>query len=113
MIKSKVQTYNDGVIKISTLQNVSLPGKMPKMEMVEKVCLRFKERTVGINRYYSAAQNNIKVDRLIRCLKHEITTQDVAVIEGEEYRIKQVQFPEDVYPKSMDLSLERVAQSDD
>lgn len=113
MIKSKAQTFNDGTVKIGSLKNVTLPGKMPKMEMTKKVHLRFKERTVGINRYYSAAQNNIKVDRLIRCPKYDVATQDIAVIEEVEYKIKQVQFPEDVYPKSMDLSLERVVQSND
>lgn len=113
MIKGKAQTYNDGTVKIGSLKNVALPGKMPKMEMTEKVFLRFKERTVGINRFFSAAQNNIKVDRLIRCQKYEVTTQDIAVIEGVEYKIKQIQFPEDVFPKSMDLSLERLVQSDD
>lgn len=113
MIKSKTQVFNDGIVKIGSLKNVALPGKMPKMEFQIKAYLRFKERTVGVNRYYAAAQNNIKVDRLIRCPQYDISTQDIAVIGGEEYKIKQVQYPEDVHPKVIDLSLEKVVQSDD
>jgi len=39
----------------------------------------------------------------------DVSTQDVVIpTDGEQYKIVQVQYPEDVYPPVMDLSLERI-----
>ena len=39
-----------------------------------------------------------------------VSTQDIAVVDGVQYRILQVQFPEDAQTPVMDLTLERVEQ---
>jgi hypothetical protein len=107
---AETQTYNDGVVKIYETSNTADPGNMPVEGLALKCTLRYDEKTVGINRYYIAMQNDIKIDRLVRCQKIEsVTTQDIAVPnDGKQYKIRQIQYPEDVKPPSMDLSLERI-----
>lgn len=105
------QTYNDGMCHICSVGDVSEPGCMPKEGLVEKYKLAFADRTVGINRYYAALQNNIKAERLIRCQRIEnVTVQDVVLIKDKQYFVRQIQYPAEVMPRSMDLTLERVVQ---
>lgn len=67
-----------------------------------------------MNRFYAAMQNNVKVDMVIRVHRlSDVSTQDVAVVNSEQYKIKQVQYPSDVESPCMDLSLERVVQNYD
>ena len=69
---------------------------------------------VGINRYYAAQQNQIRIDRVIRIPSGaEITNQAVLRTDGGAwYRIDMVQTVLDVYPKSYDLTLTRIVQSE-
>ena len=73
--------------------------------------LRYHERTVGLSRYYEALQANVRVQYVLRCPRlTSVSTQDVAIPnDGRQYRIVQVQYPEDVQPPVMDLTLEEVA----
>lgn len=82
-------------------------GKLPKVELVPKISLRYDERKVGVDRYYKALQNQIKVERVIRVQDAApITNQDVAITEdGKQYRIQHVQTVPGVYPRSVDLTL--------
>lgn len=105
------QMYNDGICFVCGIEDVSEDGCMPKEELVEKYKLAFADLTVGINRYYAALQNNIRAERLIRCQRIEgVTVQDTVKIKKEQYYIRQIQYPTEVMPKSMDLTLERVTQ---
>ncbi len=111
----KTQTFNDGVVNIYSIENIASPGDMPKDKLVLKVSnLRYKERTVGMRRFWTALQNNVKVDMIIRvpCTPMKlaaISTQDIVIpTDGKQYQIVQIQKPEDIYPPVMDLSLERV-----
>lgn len=114
MAQDRAQTFNDGLVDICAVENTAEPGNMPKEGLVSRVKLRYAERTVGINRFYSAAQSNVKVDRLIRCLRLQaVSTQNIARIGGDQYHIRQIQYPEDITPKVMDLTLERVMQNYD
>lgn len=110
MSQKKTQTFNEGVVRIYATADNSEPGNMPTDGLTLKVTLRYDERTVGIHRYNQAMQNDIKVDRLLRCPWIDgVSTQDIAIpIDEEQYEIKQVQYPKDVVPPSMDLSLEKV-----
>lgn len=85
---------------------------MPKEGLILKQTLRYKERTVGFKRYYAAMQNNIKIDFVIRCPQvRTVKADNVAIlIDGDQYRIKQIQYPEDVEPPVMDLTLERLGE---
>jgi hypothetical protein len=67
-----------------------------------------------MNRFYAAMQNNVKVDMVIRIHRiTDISTQDVAVVNSEQYKIKQIQYPSDIEPPCTDLSLERLVQKYD
>lgn len=109
-MSQKQQTFNDGVVKIYSTENTSEPGNKPKEGLALKETLCYEERVVGIKRYYAAMQNNVRIDMVLRCpIRRNVGTQDIAIpIDEEQYKIKQVQYPPDVMPKSMDLSLERV-----
>lgn len=118
--KMQSQTFNDGVVNIYSANNIASPGEMPKEELKHKVGpIRYKERTVGMSRYWAAMQNNVKVDMVIRvpCAPirlETVSTQDIVIpIDGQQYKIVQIQKPEDIYPPVMDLSLERLVQKYD
>ena len=74
--------------------------------------MRYEERRLGIQRYYSSLQNQIQLDRVIRVPRVAgITTQDIAVTEDKQaYRIDLVQSVMDVYPPSLDLRLTKIEQ---
>jgi SPP1 family predicted phage head-tail adaptor len=104
----KTQTFNDGAVGIYTVTNISPPGKMPKEGVALKHTLRYKERTVGMQRFYAAMQANIRINYVLRCPKlRDITTKDVAIPnDGKQYKIVQIQYPEDL--DVMDLTLEEL-----
>lgn len=107
----KTQTFNDGTADIYKVENVAAPGNKPKEGLLLKVRnLRYKERTVGMGRFWTAMQNQTKINRLLRMPKLDsVSTLDVAIpTDGKQYRIIQIQYPEDVFPPVMDLSLERI-----
>lgn len=102
----RTQTFNDGVVKIYEVIDTSTNGGMPNESRALKNTLRFHEKTVGITRFYSAMQANKKVDRVIRCQKQPaVSTLDRAEIGGIYYDITQIQYPEDIEPPCMDLTL--------
>jgi hypothetical protein len=113
-MKQLTQSYNDGIVNIHTVGNIAQTGNMPKEGLTFKVGpLRYAERTVGMGRFWTAQQLQVKIDRLIRTPRLNIvSSQDVAVLSDGQYKIKQVQYPEDAR-ESMDLSLERLVQSYD
>lgn len=107
----KSQTFNDGVVSIYSVGNIAESGNMPRKGLTLKIgCLRYEERTVGMGRFWAAAQTQVKIDRIIRTPRIlNISTQDVVVLpDGKQYEVKQVQYPPEVIPLSMDLSLERL-----
>ena len=116
MLKAKFQSFPDGVVSIYKVGDVALPGDMPIDGLVLQQTLRYKERTVGLNRFNQFLQNNIKVDFVIRCpevrgLSEKNTDILVAVlIDEQQYKVMQIQYIEDAQPPSMDLTLERVGE---
>ena len=107
------QNYNDGVVVIIAVVDTAQPGYQPQPgDPQVKYTLRYEERRLGIQRYYSSLQNQIQLDRVIRVPRVAgITTQDFAVTEdGQGYRIDLVQSVMDVYPPSLDLTLTQIEQ---
>ena len=88
------------------------PGYLPQVQLTEKVTLRYEERSLGLQRYFNAQQNQVQAERVIRCPRYAgVTNQDVAGTEdGTRYRIDLVQAVMDVYPPCMDLTLARYEQ---
>lgn len=113
-MKRKHEGFPDGIAVIYDNQNRGGVGNYPVDKLVERHRLRFRERTVGINRFYAALQDAGRIDRLIRCLrKDDASVLDVVEIisssgGGRYYRIAQLQYPEDTEPAVMDISLERI-----
>lgn len=100
--------FNDGVVKIYTVENIAAVGNKPQKGLTFKCGLRFKERTVGLNRFWSAQQNQVRVDKVLRVPKiTTVSTQDIAIPNsGNQFIIRQIQYIED--EPVMDLSLERL-----
>lgn len=111
MLKQKPQDSNfpDGVAKVLRKENISKPGDMPKEELIYKISLRFKRRTVGMQRNYLAKQNQEHIDEMIRCpLVSTVSTRDIVELNNRRYLVRQIQYPENVFPRVMDLALERL-----
>ena len=106
------QPFTSGIVIIYGEQNVAEPGYLPQVQLAEKGILRYEERSLGLQRYFNAQQNQIQIERVIRCPRRPgITNQDVAETEdGTRYRIDMVQAVMDVYPPCMDLTLARYEQ---
>ena len=102
------QSYNDGMLTVYAVSDEAAPGRQPVRRLAELVKLPYETRRVGIQRYYAAAQNQTKVQRVLR-VPHSgkpVTNRCLADTEdGSRYRIDLVQFVPDVYPPSDDLTL--------
>lgn len=108
------QTYEDGMVMIYAVSDGAAAGRLPRPVLTQKLRLDYQERTLGVQRYYAAAQNNIKVERVLRVPRgpEEITSQDVAITEdGRRYRIDLVQTAKDCWPPSLDLTLTAYRQT--
>lgn len=115
-MKSKTQTYNDGILNIYKVENTAETGNMPKDGLTLRVGpLRYEERIVGMGRFWDAKQSKVEISRLLRVPRIEsVSSQDVVVLgdvgaDGDQYKITQVQYVTEVEPLSMDLSLERLS----
>lgn len=106
------QSFNSGIVSIYSVKDTAAPGDYPAESLTLKIVLRYSERQVGVTRYYSAKQNMIDVERVIRVMRSRtITNQDVAITEdGARYSIDLVQLVNDVYPQCVDLTLKRIDQ---
>lgn len=107
------QGFNDGLVTVYEQTDTAAPGYQPQPVLEKKVALRYEERKLGIQRYYAAAQNQQRVERVLRVPKTAIVNaQDVAITEdGRKYRIELVQLAPDVYPPCVDLTLSRIEQN--
>lgn len=110
-LKTLTQTFNDGVVDIYNVDNIALAGNKPKQGLTKKVGpLRYEERVVGMTRFWTAKQSNAKVQQILRTPRvANVNIDDIAVPnDGTQYRILQVQYPPNVEPPVMDLSLEKL-----
>lgn len=109
------QPFTSGIVIIYSERNVAPPGYIPQVQLTEKVTLRYEERSLGLQRYFNAQQNQVQVERVIRCPRYAgVTNQDVAETEdGTRYRIDMVQAVMDAYPPCMNLTLARYEQAPD
>jgi hypothetical protein len=109
MLKN-TQSFNGGVVKIYEVTNTASPGGMPVEGLSLKQTLRYKERAVGLTRRNFARQDNVVIKYVLRCPRvRNVSAQDVAIPnDGKQYRIWDVQYPEDIDPPVMDLTLEEM-----
>lgn len=106
------QPFSSGLVTIYTVENIAKPGYMPREGLLKKAVLRYEEMRMGINRYYSAKQNQVDIERVIRCPRAGgVSSQDVAITEnGRQYRVDYVQSVLNVWPESVDITLARIDQ---
>ncbi len=107
------QSFNDGLVHICTVEDVARVGRQPKKSLHPRCTLRYEERSLGIQRYYSAKQANVQISRVIRVPKGpEISTLDAAIThDGRQYSITMVQAVANVYPPCYDLTLSEITQT--
>lgn len=111
VLMAKLQQYNDGILKLYKVGNIAEPGDMKKDGIVIKQPrLCYEERTVGVTRNSLAKQDQTTIEQLVRIQRFgEVSVHDVVILkDGKQYDIYQVQFINDVEPKSIDLSLTRI-----
>ena len=109
------QPFNDGVVRIYSVTDGAQPGYQPRPVLRLKGTLRYEERQLGVQRYYSARQNNVRIERVLRVPRTgQVSAQDVAVTEvGRQYQVDWVQSVRDVWPAAADLTLVCVTQQYD
>lgn len=109
--------FNDGVLKMYTVGNIAGPGDMPKDGLILRFSssIPYEEKTVGVTRYNAGKQNHNIIEQLLRIPRVKgISRNNIVVpIDGQQYRIEQIQTINDVEPRCLDLSLERVEQDYD
>lgn len=113
--KAEFLQFNDGVVNIYAVDNIANIGDMPRDGLVLKYeALRFEYKTIGVRRNYEAMQADVKLSELIQVPMHrDISSQDVAIIDGKQYRIEQAQHVTDTRPPSSKLSLSRLEKDYD
>lgn len=106
------QTFDDGIVTVYAVTDAAKPGYKPTSGLKKRIELCYEERRVGIQRFFSGQQNQIKVERVLRCpATGQVSTQDVAITEdGQQYRIDLIQKVDGVYPPSVDITLTHIQQ---
>ena len=108
-MKRKFEAFNDGTVFIYKLKDVSLPGLRADLKPVPYGKYRFKYKTIGVKRNFEAEQAQVRLDELVKIpLNRGISSQDIAVIMGVQYEIKQAQHIPDTLPPTTVLSLTRL-----
>lgn len=106
------QSFNDGIVTVYAVTDTAKPGykTTPGLQRIIELC--YEERRVGIQRFFSGQQNQIKVERVLRCpATGKVSTQDIAITEdGQQYRIDLIQKADGTYPPSVDITLTHIQQ---
>lgn len=109
--KTKFETFNDGICTLYKLTDVSIPGYKPKMQPLFYRAMPIEYKTIGIKRNYEAMQASVRIDELIKIPQdRNLSPQDIVVIEGTQYDIKQVQHKPETSPPTTLLSLQRLEE---
>lgn len=109
--QTKFETFNDGVAYIYKLTDVSEPGDRPLFRPAYYRTMPFQYKTIGIKRNYEAMQASVRIDELIKIQQdRKISPQDIVVIDGVQYDIKQVQHKTETAPPTSLLSLQRLEE---
>ncbi len=109
------QTFNDGFVKLYSVQDSAEIGRMPVKRETLVVQLDYENRSVGSSQFYQAAQAQIKIEKVIRVQRRPgIDTKMTAELEdGTKYDVARVQLITDCHPASLDLTLTEYSQAED
>lgn len=103
----------DGMVQICTVTNIAEDGDRPKDGLHPVYTLPFDYKTVGYDRYWKAAQADVKISMAISVpFRPEISTQSIAVMgDNTQYYVRHVQRITDTRPQTLKLSLEKVVEN--
>ena len=103
--------HDDGVLDIYEVTNNARNGLMPSWTKTKVSSHYFEYRTVGYNRFFTAAGINSQIDLVCRIWEDRtIANNQVVLLNGAYYRIVQIQhLYDDDYLRVTDLSLERIS----
>lgn len=93
-------TFNSGTLELCKVKDRTIISTKHKG-------LRFGDQTVGVVRFWEAKVASSSIDRLVAILPVQgISQMDMCLIEGKQYKIKQIQQKFDTTPVCLFLSLE-------
>lgn len=105
-------SFNDGICDIYSVENSAARGDRPVEKLIEKYHLRYRAHIVGMSRFYEALQAQVRITNAVEVpLREDVNPQDVAVINGRQYRITQKQERRDTRPASMLLTLSDIEEA--
>jgi SPP1 family predicted phage head-tail adaptor len=103
----KIQTpteflsFNGGTCEIHAVAGNKLGDKL--------MTLNFGDRTVGMKRFYAARAASVEITRLIQVPQRmDITAAQNVVIQGDRYKIEQIQQLTDTNPRATVLTLHKI-----
>lgn len=100
--KKRVRAFTDGVVNIYTVRDDDT------IELVQSGT-RFDALTVGSQRFFAAKEQQHTIDKMIAVPKcPEPEANMVAVINGVQYNVLQVQEIKDSFPQTWQMSLESI-----
>ena len=106
---NKFVTFNSGVLDVCKVKDRTIIETKYKG-------LRFGNQTVGVVRFWEAKVASSNIDRVVSILPVDgISQSDICMINGRQYKIKQVQMKYDKNPTCIFLSLEenKIAYKDE
>ena len=109
-------TFDDGILKIYTVQNTAANGNKPVKGLVLKQKFYFGFDVLGYNRYYTALQAKEQIEFVVNIPGwEELDPLDVVVLEdGKPYRMSLIQpMHDDMGLRITKLSLVRISENYD
>ena len=107
---------DSGTCRIYTVTDAAGNGEMPNPALHEYGDYEwaFEDRMISYTRQYAAMGVDQQIDRIIRIWRTPVRIGDVVVIEGEQYRIDNVQPTlDDDSLQVVDLTLRRLEENYD
>ena len=107
---------DSGTCRIYTVTDAAENGEMPNPTLHEYGDYEwaFEDRMISYSRQYAAMGVDQQIDRIIRIWRTPVRIGDVIVIEGEQYRIDNVQPTlDDDSLQVVDLTLRRLEENYD
>ena len=107
---------DSGTCRIYTVTDAAENGEMPNPTLHEYGDYEwsFEDRMISYSRQYAAMGADQQIDRIIRIWRTPVRIGDVVVIDGEQYRIDNVQPTlDDDSLQVVDLTLRRLEENYD
>lgn len=84
--------FDDGILKVYSLQDVSEKGDKPEFEYIYLNSHYFSYSTVGVTRHYTAKANNELIENVVKIYQdRSIKIDDVIEIENDFYKVLLIQ----------------------